>query len=135
MFQDIEERYGLDECFLARETCNDESFFRTYLTRELCEKLGLFEYSDNKEHYLITDVSDNDGWKNIRSSLIKQTGLNNIPMIYVEDVTDGEMILHHEHDGRDIELNYADHVIKHIKDIWKDDVKLITTIEDEPFEI
>jgi len=135
MFQDIEERYGLDECFHARETCNDESFFRTYLTRELCEKLGLFEYSDNKEYYLITDVSDNDGWKNIRSSLIKQTGLNNIPMIYVEDITGGEMILHHEHDGRDIELNYADHVIKHIKDVWKDDVKLITTIEDEPFEI
>jgi stage V sporulation protein R len=135
MFQDIEERFGLDECFHARETCNDESFFRTYLTRELCEKLGLFEFVDNKEHYLVTDVSDNDGWKNIRSSLIKQTGLNNIPMIYIEDITSGEMILHHEHDGRDIELNYAEHVIKHIKDIWKDDVKLITTIEDEPFEI
>ena len=81
MFQDIEKRFGIEECFVARETCNDESFFRTYLTRELCEKLGLFEYSDNKEYYLITDVSDTDGWKNIRSSLIKQTGLNNIPMI------------------------------------------------------
>lgn len=135
MFQDIEKRFGLEECFVARETCNDESFFRTYLTRELCEKLGLFEYSDNKEYYLITDVSDTDGWKNIRSSLIKQTGLNNIPMIYVEDITDNTMLLHHEHDGRDIELDYAECVIKHIKDIWKDDVKLITTIEDESFEI
>jgi stage V sporulation protein R len=135
MFQDIEERFGIDECFLARETCNDTSFLRTYLTRELCEKLGFFEYLDNNEHYLITEVADNDGWKNIRGSLIKQTGLNNIPIIYVEDIENGEMILHHEHDGRDIELDYAKRVVGHIRDIWKDDVKLITVIDDEPFEV
>ena len=135
MFQDIEKRFGLDECFLARETCNDTSFLRTYLTRELCEKLGFFEYLDNKEHYLITEVADTDGWKNIRDSLIKQTGLNNIPMIYVEDIENGEMILHHEHDGRDIELDYAKRVVEHLRDIWKDDVKLITVIDDEPFEV
>tara|TARA_B100000700_G_scaffold296582_1_gene360592 strand:- start:439 stop:1473 length:1035 start_codon:yes stop_codon:yes gene_type:complete len=135
MFQDILERFGMDECFLARTTCNDESFLRTYLTRELCEKLGFFEYQDNKQNYLITEVADMDGWKNIRSSLINQTGMNNIPLIYVEDIDNGTLILHHEHDGRDIELNYAERVISHIRDIWKDDVKLITTIDDEPFEI
>ena len=135
MFQDIEERFGIEECFLARETCNDESFLRTYLTRELCEKLGFFEYLDNEQNYLITEVSDHDGWKNIRTSLINQTGMNNIPMIYVENIEDGALILHHEHDGRDLELNYAERVVSHIHDIWKDDVKLITTIDDEPFEI
>ena len=135
MFQDIEERFGIDECFLARKTCNDESFLRTYLTRELCEKLGFFEFVDNNQHYLISEVSDEDGWKNIRSSLIRQTGMNNIPTIYVENVENGKLILHHEHDERDLEIEYAERVVDHIKDIWKDKVSLITTIEDEPFEI
>lgn len=135
MFQDIKERFGIEECFLARTTCNDESFLRTYLTRELCEKLGFFEYQEQKQHYLISEVSDHDGWKNIRSSLIKQTGMNNIPMIYVESIDNGTLVLHHEHDGREIELNYAERVISHIRDIWKDEVRLITTIDDEPFEI
>jgi len=43
--------------------------------------------------------------------------------------------LHHEHDGRDLEIDYAERVVEHIRDIWKDDVSLITTIDDEPFEI
>jgi stage V sporulation protein R len=56
-------------------------------------------------------------------------------MIYVESIDNGTLVLHHEHDGREIELNYAERVISHIKDIWKDEVRLITTIDDEPFEI
>mgnify|MGYP001451260030 CR=1 FL=1 len=135
MFQDIEKRFGMEECFHARSTCNDASFLRTYLTRELCEKLGFFEYQDNKQNYLITEVSDDDGWKNIRSSLIRQTGMNNIPVIYVESIEDGKMILHHEHDGRDIEIGYAERVLQHIKDIWKDDVVLLTSVDGEPFEL
>ena len=136
MFKDIEERFGIEECFIARETCNDESFLRTYLTRELCEKLELFEFVDRDEFYLISEVSDEEGWKNIRTSLIKQTGANNIPIIYVEDVEEGGvLILHHEHDGRDIDMSYAEKVISHIQALWKNPVRLITTIEDEPFEI
>ena len=136
MFKDIEERFGLEECFIAREICNDESFIRTYLTRELCEKLGLFKFVDREEFYLITEVSDEDGWKNIRSGLIKQSGMNNIPIIYVEEIEqDDTLILHHEHDGRDIETSYAEKVVGHIETLWKKPIKLITTIEDEPFEI
>jgi len=135
MFHDIEKRFGLEECFLARESCNDESFLRTYLTRELCEELGFFEYVDDEQHYLITEVSDEDGWKNIRNSLIRQTGMNNIPVIYIESIEDDTMILHHEHDKRDIDINYAKKVLDHVKDLWKGNVRLITTLDDEPFEI
>jgi stage V sporulation protein R len=135
MFQDIEKRFGLEECFLARESCNDESFLRTYLTRELCEELGFFEYVDSAQHYLITEVSDDDGWKNIRNSLIRQTGMNNIPVIYIESIEDDTMTLHHEHDNRDIDIDYATKVLDHVKDLWKGNVRLITTLDDEPFEI
>jgi len=136
MFKDIEKRFGIDECFIARATLNDESFLRAYLTRELCEELELFQFLEREEFYLITEVSDEEGWKNIRQGLIKQTGANNIPIIYVEEIEEGEvLILHHEHDGRDIEVSYAQKVVDHIQVLWKNTVKLITTIEDEPFEI
>jgi len=136
MFKHIEKEHGLEECFIARETCSDESFIRMYLTRELCVELELFQFMDREEFYLITEVSDEDGWKNIRECLIKQTGTNNIPVIYVEEIEENDvLILHHEHDGRDIETSYAKRVVGHIETLWKNTVKLITTIEDEPFEI
>ena len=136
IFKDIERRFGIDECFIARETCSDESFIRAYLTRELCEELELFQFMEQDEFYLITEVSDEDGWKNIRTNLIKQAGANNIPIIYVEEIEENDvLILHHEHDGRDIEMPYAAKVVNHIQTLWKNPVKLITTIEDEPFEI
>ena len=80
-------------------------------------------------------MSDEDGWKNIRNSLIRQTGMNNIPVIYIESIEDDTMILHHEHDKRDIDINYAKKVLDHVKDLWKGNVRLITTLDDEPFEI
>ena len=42
LFNKIEERHGLDECFIARDIHHDESFIRQYLTREDCEDLNLF---------------------------------------------------------------------------------------------
>ena len=53
-----------------------------------------------------------------------------------ESIEEGNVLtLHHEHDGRDLELEYAERVVDHISTLWGDVVKLITIIEDEPFEI
>jgi len=136
MFRRIEERFGLDECFIARESLNDSSFLLSYLTQTDCEDLGMFSFSLKKKiGYLINEISDNEGWKTIRSSLVKNVGTNAMPVIYAVDV-DREFVLHlqHEHDDRDLELDHADHVVEHIKVLWGDDVKLSTVIEDEPWE-
>ena len=53
LFNKIEERYGLEECFIAREVCHDESFLRQYLTKEDCYELNLFSYSLYKRDYII----------------------------------------------------------------------------------
>ena len=136
LFRKIEERHGLEECFIARESLNDESFIRQYLTQQDCEDLELFSYSLHKDEYKIDDVSDEQGWKNIREDLIKQVGGNSIPNIAVDNVDESNVLcLIHEHDGRDLELDYADAVCHHISALWGDVVKLDTIIEDEPFEI
>ena len=137
MFQKIEERYGLERCFLAREICHDESFLREYLTEEDCRELNLFSYSKKKRDIsTIDDISDDDGWKKVKNDLIKSVGAGTIPKIYVESIEDGNvLILQHEHDGRDLELNYADEVVKHVGTLWGDVVKLLTVVEEEPWEI
>ena len=136
LFNKIEERHGLDECFLAREVHHDESFLRQYLTREDCEELNLFSYSDNEDTIEVTEVSDDDGWQHVKNVLMSQIGSNSIPVIYVDFVEDDTLILYHEHDGkRDLELSHANKVIEHTKKLWKNDVKLITMVDDAPFEI
>jgi stage V sporulation protein R len=72
----------------------------------------------------------------VKEDLIKQVGGNNIPVITVAGIEDGNILcLQHEHDGRDLDLDYGDAVVRHMTRLWGDIVKLDTTIEDEPFEI
>tara|TARA_B100002019_G_scaffold290246_2_gene307496 strand:+ start:6674 stop:7957 length:1284 start_codon:yes stop_codon:yes gene_type:complete len=137
LFNKIEERHGLKECFIAREVHNDESFIRQYLTQEDCEELNLFSYSKNDINDLVVDeVSDYDGWKTVKNNLINQIGSNSIPVIYVESIEkDNTLILHHEHDGRDLQIQYAEHVLEHCKHLWQSDVRLITMLDEAPYEI
>ena len=136
LFNKIEERYGLEECFIAREVHNDESFIRQYLTREDCEELNLFSFSAKKDHYEVDDVSDEEGWESVKKTLLSQIAGNSIPVIYADSIEDGYiLVLHHEHDGRDLEISYAEKVVKHITHLWGSEVKLITMVDDAPYEI
>ena len=44
--------------------------------------------------------------------------------------------MRHEHDGRDLDLDYADNVVNHVRYLWREgDVKLFTIIENDVWEI
>ena len=140
IFKDIERRFGLEECFLARETCNDENFILQYLTEEKARELNLFTYSPKGKKnpdWTIDDIADGDeSWKNIRAALLEGVAGNMIPTIYVSEVKkDNTLILEHEHDGRDLELDYADNCVRLMENLWNGKVKLFTTVEEESFEI
>ena len=98
----------------------------------------MFSYKREKNgDVFISEVSDADEWKVVRNELIRNTGVSNIPHIYVDRIeSDGSLILKHEHDGRDLDLDYADSVVEHIRRIWNEgDVKLFTIIENDVWEI
>jgi stage V sporulation protein R len=138
IFKKIEETKGIDECFAAREVFSDETFLMQYLTEEHARELNLFTYSPKgrkNPDWTIDDVPDEEGWQNIRKSLISTVGVNSIPIIYVDDLKDNTLILQHEHDGRDLELDYAEQSVKNIEQLWKGKVKLFTELENELFEI
>ncbi len=138
IFKRIEETKGIEECFFAREIHNDESFIMEHLKEDQARELNMFTYSPKgrkNPDWSVDDVVDNEGWPEIRAALIKSIGGNGIPIIYVDDVVKDTLILKHEHDGRDLELNYAEQCVKHIGKMWKGPVKLFTLLEGEHFEI
>jgi len=138
IFAKLEREYGLEKCFEVREVHDDVSAVRIYLDEEDFRELNLFTYKNKGDgEAVIEEVSDHDDWKTVRDELIRSVGINSIPQIYVDrvDSKTGQLILKHEHDGRDLELDHADNVVKHVKYLWKDDVKLYTIIESEMWEI
>jgi len=136
IFNKIEKERGIEECFFIREVHEDVSAVRMYLEYEDFKNLNLFSYSRKKDGRTIDEISDGIGWEKVRDDLIKNIGDNSIPRVIVSNIsTNGDLILEHIHDGRDLDLDYADNVVNSIRVLWNKDVKFFTIIEDEPWEI
>jgi len=58
-----------------------------------------------------------------------------MPIIYIDGLTDGFLVLRHEHDKRDLELGHAESVVQHLNVLWEKGVKLYTIIEEDLWEI
>lgn len=132
MFEDIEKRYGRDKIFEVRSMERDASFIRRYLTQELCEELNLFQYAKKSFDYVIEEVSDEDGWKEIRDNLAFTSGLGSIPYIRVIDLNtrDLTLTLEHVYDGRELEATYAKETLKYVQQLWGYKVRLLTKNKD-----
>lgn len=137
LFEKIVDEGGFEEAKIVREVHNDMSFLRFYVDQDFMEDMNYFSYSFKKSKKAITidDISDESGWESVRSELIKNVGLSRVPVIFVDEVEkDNTLCLVHEHDGRDLDLAYARKVFDHINTLWRDEVKLVTIVENEIWE-
>jgi stage V sporulation protein R len=137
LFAKIIEDKGFEEAKVLREIHNDITFLRCYLDEEFLQEMNYFTYSFKKDKKAITidDISDDEGWEKVRDELIKNVGLNRVPLIYVDEITkDNTLCLVHEHDGRDLDLPYARKVFEYIEGLWGDDVTLVSAVENEIWE-
>lgn len=122
---------GRKKIFQVRETDRDASFLRRFLTPDLMRELELFQHEKRGKERIVTKVSDDDNWLKIRETLIQNVGTNSLPVIKIEDADFGRnrtLYLKHYHDGRDLQLEYADHTLKHVKSLWEREVVLETTV-------
>ena len=120
-----------------REIHNDITFLRCYVDEKFMREMNYFSYSFKKSKKSITidDISDNPGWEKVRDELIKNVGLNRIPTVYVEEIEKNNVLsLVHEHDGRDLDIVYAQRVYDHIETLWGGEIKLVSIVEEEPWE-
>ena len=135
IFEDIKMKYSHQpqKMFEVREMERDQSFLRRYLTFELCKEMNLFEYEKQDSDYIISEVSDEEGWKKIRDTLASTVGMGGIPVIKVMEwiQTDNTLVLEHMYEGRELELNYANETLKHLSDLWNGKIMLTTVMGDK----
>lgn len=124
-------RGGLQKIFAVRAADRDSSFLRRHLTERLVRELNLFEYRPRGNDWVVTRVADDEGWRGIKETLIQSVGMNNVPVIKVEDADFGRhrtLLLVHDHDGRDLHLEYAEKTLGHVYQLWGHEVALQTYV-------
>jgi len=126
---------GMDKIFMVREVERDSSFLRRFLTEDLVRELKLFEYQFKGNDRVVSRVADEDNWQAIKNTLIQNVGTGTIPVIKVEDADyngSRTLFLKHAHDGRDLQLEYAENTLKYVQRLWGHEVVLETTVNEKP---
>ncbi|MEA2624309.1 MAG: stage sporulation protein [Candidatus Binatota bacterium] len=122
---------GLRMLFEARAADRDASFLRRFLTEDLIREMDLFQYQAKGNDLVISDVADDQGWRKIKDLLLKNVGMASVPVIKVEDAGYGNtqaLYLKHDHDGRDLHLEYAEKTLSFAHRLWGRDVVLETVV-------
>ncbi len=123
---------GREKLFEAREVERDTSFIRRYLTEDLMREMDLFDYQARGGDLVVNKVSDPDGWRDVKETLIRNIGTNAIPVIKVEDADFGHnhtLYLKHYHDGRDLHLEYAEKTLAYLQRLWGRECVLETILQ------
>jgi stage V sporulation protein R len=123
---------GDQEIFAVREVDRDISFLRRFLTPGLMRKMDMFEHRVQGKDIVISKVADDESWRDIKETLLRSVGLGSIPVLAIEDADyDGNRILFvkHAHDGRDLDLEYAEKTLGQLHVLWGRNVLLETELE------
>jgi stage V sporulation protein R len=126
---------GTEMLFAVRETDRDASFLRRHLTEELIRELDLFQYQSKGDELVITNVGDEEGWREVKSTLIANVGMNGVPVIRVVDGDSGgkrALYLEHVHDGRDLHPEYAEKTLAFVHRLWQREILLETALNGKP---
>lgn len=128
---DENETPGRKKIFEVRRSDRDVSFLRRFLTEDIIRDLDLFQHEKRGKERVITKVADEESWVDIKNSLLKSVGMGSIPIIYVEDCDHSgkrTLYLKHEHEGRDLQLEYAERTLEHVTALWGREVVLETIV-------
>jgi len=123
---------GRDKIFEVRESDRDVSFLRRFLTEDLMRDLDIFEFEPKGENLVVTKVSDEDNWEEVKQTLLQSVGMNSNPVIKIHDADYGRnraLYLKHEIDGRDLHIGYAEKTLSHLHQLWGHRVLLETVMK------
>ncbi|MFD1848742.1 SpoVR family protein [Oceanobacillus bengalensis] len=145
IFEDIEERYnkpteemrklgvaagsGREKMFEVREIESDISFIRNYLTKELVQREDMYLFEKKGRDYRITEKDH----EQVRDQLVNMRVNGGFPYITVENgdyLRNGELYLLHGYEGIELDLNYLEHVLPYIHQLWGRTVHIETIVED-----
>lgn len=135
---DLEERrnwdrrlgQGRQKVFEVRSFHNDITFIDAFLTPEFVmeQKLYSFGFSNKNDRFEI----ESREFADVKEKLLFRLTNGGDPFIYVEDANHqnrAELLLHHEHMGVDLRVDYAKEVLKSLVRVWKRPVEIHSTLE------
>jgi stage V sporulation protein R len=123
---------GRQKIFEVRRIYNDVGFLGAFLTPEFARRHKLFTYKYNprtKEY-----VIDSRDFEAIKRQLLFSLTNFGQPIVVVQDANygnRGELLLHHEHEGVDLKLDWALDTVENIHAVWTRPVHLETVVEDQ----
>jgi spore cortex formation protein SpoVR/YcgB (stage V sporulation) len=137
-FPDIAGTPWLETLDFAMRDFKDESFILQFLSPRLIRELKLFSVVDDEEqdHLEVTAIHDEWGYQSIRESLSANYDLGNLePYIQVYNVNvrgNRALTLRHDmHNGRPLEKENAEEVVRHLHQLWGFDVVLESVADDQ----
>ena len=136
-FPDIAGSDWLETLDFAMRNFKDESFILQYLSPKVIRDLKLFSIKDDDqlEHYQITGIHNENGYRYVREQLSMQYNLSmKEPNIQVWDVDlrgDRSLTLRHIPNQRIPLADSTENVLKHVHRLWGFDVHLYSVDEGE----
>jgi stage V sporulation protein R len=121
---------GREKMFEVREVENDVSFLRNYLTEQLVEDLDMYIYRREGDRWVIAEKD----WRKVRDAMVDSMTNFGFPYIVVEDGDyrrNRELYLKHQHDGKDLDVTYAQKTLQHIYTLWGRPVHLESVMEEK----
>jgi len=122
-----------DDIFRLRRVHNDVSFIDEVVDEAFADANQLFVFRRNARTGR-PEVADRD-WRAIKDQLLRELSWCGAPRIELcDDDADGrgELLLVHHHDGRDIKLDEAGEILRHLAVLWRAPVHLATQDEGRP---
>jgi stage V sporulation protein R len=118
---------GREKIFEVRRLYNDLTFIDTFLSDDFCRRQKLFVYG--KEQQSQNWVIQTREFAKVKEMIL--SGLTNLgnPLIRILDgnfENRGELLLLHEHEGRDLKWNFADDTLLNLQRLWKRPVHVET---------
>jgi stage V sporulation protein R len=122
-----------EKIFEVRRTHNDITFLDTFLTADFCREQGFFTTTyDPKAGEWVVDSRE---FADIKNQLLQMLATKGTPRVYIVDANlnnRGEMRLVHEHEGLDIQMDWATLTLGNLAKIWGRPVHLETLLEGRP---
>jgi stage V sporulation protein R len=125
---------GREKIFNVRRIYNDLGFIDTFLTKEFVVDSKLFVYEEvEQDGETLYEIVSRE-FDRVKRSLLNQLTNGGRPIITVEDGNyrnRGELLLKHQYDGVELDLDYAHATLANVQTIWARPVHIATLRDDK----
>jgi stage V sporulation protein R len=127
---------GRQKIFEVRRTHNDITFLDTFLTADFCREQGFFttKYDPKTKSWAI----DSHEFADVKRQLLQMLASRGTPRVFVADANANnrsELRLVHQHEGLDIQLDWASVTLANLAGLWERPVHLDTQLDGKPIRL